>query len=391
MPHNSHKARTLAWVFFSTTVLLAGSLVWSWRYFYKLMPVPDAPPLPLTAAPQQISPLQVHFQLDVPGRGEIFPALESERPSDYWPLALLTISNTGDHPAIEQISAEVLGWSEPFQQIVMLAPRETRKLPLTPELLPRAYQNIDMRRALLRVEAKEPWADAGFSKQVPVYLHSAFDLYWGPKFANAQLLARWVTPHDPAVLRLVSDARAYMPGGRIRGYDEYTPNQKALEVEVRAEARALFEALRHSGIGYVSSIFTFGNFVDSAQRIRLPQETLSLRNANCIDVSVAYASMLENIGIAPLILIVPGHAFVGLRLAPQSRDVLYLDLTVLPQGTFLSAMRRAENWRAKIPSSQVLTVDVSAARALGIYPMPTPVPAVQTASVPPIDENQGKR
>ena len=378
-------------MFFSTTVLLAGSLVWSWHYFYKLMPVPEAPPLPLTAAPQQISPLQVHFQLDVPGRGEIFPALESERPSDYWPLALLTISNTGDHPAIEQISAEVLGWSEPFQQIVMLAPRETRKLPLTPELLPRAYQNTDMRRALLRVEAKEPWADAGFSKQVSVYLHSAFDLYWGPKFANAQLLARWVTPHDPAVLRLVSDARAYMPGGRIRGYDEYQPNQKALEAEVRAEARALFEALRHSGIGYVSSIFTFGNFVDSAQRIRLPQETLSLRNANCIDVSVAYASMLENIGIAPLILIVPGHAFVGLRLAPQSRDVLYLDLTVLPQGSFASATRRAENWRAKIPSSQVLTVDVSAARALGIYPMPTPVPAVQTASVPPADENQGKR
>src|SRR5438105_15677624 len=93
-----HAARNLAWAFFSTTMLLAISLLWSWRYFYKLMPVPDAPPLPLPAAPQQISPLQVHYQLDVPGRGEIFPALESERPSDYWPLALLTISNTGDHP-----------------------------------------------------------------------------------------------------------------------------------------------------------------------------------------------------------------------------------------------------------------------------------------------------
>jgi hypothetical protein len=383
MPQKScHAARNLAWVFFSTTVLLALSLAWSWRYFYRLMPVPEAPPLPLPAAPQQISPLQVHFQLDVPGRGEIFPALESERPTDYWPLALLTISNTGDHPAIESVSAEVLGWSEPFQQILMLAPRETRKLALTPELLPRAYQNTDMRRAILRVEAKEPWADSGFSKQVPVFLHSAFDLYWGPKFQNAQLLARWVTPHDPSVLRLVSEGRAYMPGGRLRGYDEYQPNEKALEAEVRAEARALFEALRHSGLGYVSSIYTFGNFVDSAQRIRLPEETLSLRNANCIDVSVAYASMLENIGIDPLIFIVPGHAFVGLRLAPHSRDTLYLDLTVLPQGGFLTAIRRAENWRSKIPASQVLTVDISAARALGIYPMPVPVSGIQTASMP---------
>jgi hypothetical protein len=329
----------------------------------------------------QISPLQVQFHLDLPGRGEIFPALESERPSDYWPVAVLTISNTSDHPAIETVRAEVVGWSEPSLQTLMLAPRETRKVALTPNLLPRAFQNTDMRQALLRIDAHEPWSESGFSKQVPVFLHSAFDLYWGSKFSNAQYVARWITPHDPAVLRLVAAARRYMPGGRIRGYDEHARNQNARQAEVRNEARAIFEAMRHSGIGYVSSIFTFGNFVGEAQRIRLPEETLSLRNANCIDVSVAYASALENVGIAPLIVIVPGHAFAGLRLAPQSRDVLYVDLTVLPQGSFQAAVQRAGNWIKKIPGDQVLTVDVGAARALGIYPMPGPVMPAEAPQV----------
>ena len=36
----------------------------------------------------------------------------------------------------------------------------------------------------------------------------------------------------------------------------------------------------------------------------------------------------------PVIVIVPGHAFTGVRLGPNSSDFLYLDLTVLPRGTF---------------------------------------------------------
>jgi hypothetical protein len=50
--------------------------------------------------------------------------------------------------------------------------------------------------------------------------------------------------------------------------------------------------------------------------------------------------------------------------------VLYLDLTVLPNGSFEQAEARARRWLAKTPADRVLTVDVAAARALGIYPMP---------------------
>jgi hypothetical protein len=88
-----------------------------------------------------------------------------------------------------------------------------------------------------------------------------------------------------------------------------------------------------------------------------------------MDVSVAFASAAENIGLQPLVVIVPGHAFAGVRLARDSGKVLYLDLTVLPAGSFAAAVARAESWLRKTPEKKVLVVDVTAARSLGVYPL----------------------
>ena len=113
-----------------------------------------------------------------------------------------------------------------------------------------------------------------------------------------------------------------------------------------------------------------GEHVNEAQRIRLPRETLKLASANCMDVSVAFASAMENLGMQPLVIIVPGHAFAGVRLDRDSPKVLYLDLTVLPDGGFESALARAQGWLKRTPPEELLAVDVAATRALGVYPLP---------------------
>jgi len=92
-------ARALAWVFFLTTIGLAGTLVWGWMFVSKLAlkPLPE-PPLPakLQASSGPASPLQIQYQLNMPGRGEIFPALVGAQAAaaDYWPLATLSIPKT---------------------------------------------------------------------------------------------------------------------------------------------------------------------------------------------------------------------------------------------------------------------------------------------------------
>ena len=107
-------ARTLAILFFITSLVLATALAGTWWYTYRLLksinpPPPD--PLPALLAVAPVSPLQVRYQLDLPGRGEIFPALAASNPSDYWPVAVLTIANTSNRPLLQTVSAEIPQWS----------------------------------------------------------------------------------------------------------------------------------------------------------------------------------------------------------------------------------------------------------------------------------------
>lgn len=364
----------MAALFAFTTLLLAAALAGSWYYVYQYVSregMPPAPALPQAMHPAAgpVSPLQINYKLDLPGRGEIFPALTAGRAADYWPVAVLTISNASDRPVAQTVEAQIPGWSEPAQHSLILGPHSTHNLQISPELLPQAFANQEFRRATLEVRVSSPQGPEHYFQERPVFLHSAYDLYWGKSFSNAQFIARWVTPHDPAVLRLVAEARRYLRSGRMPGYGG--GNKVNVEPQVRAQAAAIFQALRHSGVSYVTSIYTFGDFRSDAQRIRLPQETLTLDTANCIDVSVAFASAVENLGMDPAIVIVPGHAFAGVRLGPEAQDWLYLDLTVLPRGTFQQALGRAEHWLKKTPPNQVLMVDVAAARALRIYPIPS--------------------
>ena len=73
-----------------------------------------------------------------------------------------------------------------------------------------------------------------------------------------------------------------------------------------------------------------------------------------------------------------------MRVGRDAPKVLYLDLTVLPKGTFERAAQRAQYWLRKSKPEEVLTVDVGAARSLGISPLPEgPVVTAQQGSAPP--------
>jgi hypothetical protein len=368
----SHRALgVLATVFFVSTVVLGISLGTTWVYVSRLLqkpaPQPDVPRAKL--AP--VSPLLLQYTLDLPGRGEIFPALAGSSAAEYWPVAVLTITNASERPVLTTINAEVRDWTRPSEITAVIGPREARPVRLNPELLPAAYSNGEVRRAQLNVRVTGPAGDTLFADTRPVLLHSGAELFWGQKFANAQYVARWITPHDPGVMRLVSQARQFLPRGRLGGYNvppDAPPS--VMKRQVRQQAQAVYHALKRTGISYVSSIFVYGEFINQAQRIRLPSETLQLSNANCMDVSVLFASAIENLGMRPVVMIVPGHAFVGVRLGPDSNETLYLDLTVLPQGSFAAAEKRAQEWMQHTDNEHQLMVDVAAARALGIYPLP---------------------
>jgi len=376
MPRLSERsAKLLALIFLVSTVSLAITLA-GWYGFVRkltLSTTPESPKLvrSMPSVNTAVSPLLVNYDLDLPGRGEIFPALVATSATEYWPLAILTIANTSKQPVLQMVSSEIQGWSQKQEFTLVVGPQETRTLQLNPTLLGEAFGLDEVRRATFSIRVTDVNTGTVYAQTRPVLIHAGSDFYWGRQFANAQIISRWVTPHDSAVLQLIADARRFIPNGRFAGYNSArTPAQ--LKAQVTQQARAVFNAMKSTQLSYVSSIFTFGDQTGWAQRIRLPRETLSLKTANCIDVSVAFASAMENLGMDPLIVVVPGHAFTGVRLGPKSSEVLYVDLTVLPRGTFAQARARANGYMEQTPTDRILTVDVSATRKMGIYPLPTP-------------------
>src|SRR5215470_3211188 len=156
--HPGRLARVLAWFFSLTTIGLGVALAWSWLFFTRLAlkPLPE-PTLPARMQPSSgpASPLQIQYQLNMPGRGEIFPALAGAQAADYWPVAVLSVANTSTKAVLQIITAEVRGWSAELRQTAVIGPHEVRTFSLDPELTAKAYENDEIHPATLVVEVQD--------------------------------------------------------------------------------------------------------------------------------------------------------------------------------------------------------------------------------------------
>lgn len=67
----------------------------------------------------------------------------------------------------------------------------------------------------------------------------------------------------------------------------------------------------------------------TSQMIRPISQTLRTVQANCIDGTALFASILRKIGIEPIIVLVPGHAFLGFYPNAQQIQPVFLETTML--------------------------------------------------------------
>jgi hypothetical protein len=135
---------------------------------------------------------------------------------------------------------------------------------------------------------------------------------------------------------------------------------------VHDQVEAIYEALHDRGITYSNTTLSFPA---GSQKIRFPQDALHQAAANCIDGTVLMASALEAIGIEPLIVMVPGHAFLGWRDAPGSPVVEFVETTMIGSQSFATATAYAmsEYYTAEF-ADQATVVDVTVARTDGLLP-----------------------
>lgn len=313
---------------------------------------------------------QVQAGLD----GEIYPvfanyaSLQKQNDRRFGVLTV-TIANAAADPVRQRVSVQVPGWSDQETQVVELAAGASQTLMFAPSFLPRFYQNREIIAATALVSVADMEGRGVYETTVPVRLRSSEDMYWGQDFKYASFIASWVTPHDSQVEAVLAQAKRYTADHRLPGYEDWK-NAGEQERETYREARAIYTALQRMGLSYVKSSLTLGGHQDLSERVRMPQVSLRQSSINCIDAAVMYASLFENLGMDAKVIIVPGHAYVGVRVAPASPKFLLIDGALTGWATFSTAVSSAEIGLAKRGPSSVTQVMIPEARSAGIYPMP---------------------
>jgi hypothetical protein len=67
----------------------------------------------------------------------------------------------------------------------------------------------------------------------------------------------------------------------------------------------------------------------TSQHVRSFEEALASGQANCVDGTVLFASLLRKIGIDVQLVLVPGHMFLSYFLQPNQQQRQALETTVL--------------------------------------------------------------
>lgn len=127
---------------------------------------------------------------------------------------------------------------------------------------------------------------------------------WRVTDNNVTSLAAFVQPQDP-ILSTIQDGALQILKERDQdaawsGYQN--------SMHVRPMVEALYEAVLSIGVNYSEPP---AGWDASGQRIRSPQTVVQEKLGTCLDTALLFASLLEKVGLAPLVAIIPGHAFVG--------------------------------------------------------------------------------
>jgi hypothetical protein len=195
---------------------------------------------------------------------------------------------------------------------------QIRRMGFIPPMLPHALDNLTAEEhtsvhvTVSDLNAREYY----YVNDIALTLHSRWVMQWTKE--NLPQIAAWVTPDDKAVAGLLENAfpslkaQRAAPQGLI-GYQHATPQQ------VIAQVDAIYDALLHYSIRYIQETVPYDGTDLSAgatEKILLPAEVLKQHSGMCIELTTLLASAVERIGLEAEIVLIPGHAFLGVAVTP---------------------------------------------------------------------------
>lgn len=225
----------------------------------------------------------------------------------------------------------------------------------------------------LHVQVTDASKHLYYDNTVAFALHSRWLMQWTRE--NLRRIAAWVTPNDSAVEGLVQKAQGYLQNQPAPVPDGMVGYKGTSAQQVRDEVDALYDALRLSyHIKYVQESIPYSgtDASNAVENIKLPKEILHQHSGMCIELTALLAAAVESIGLHPAIVIVPGHAFLGVAVEENNANSQYWDAVdlnnnIAADSANVDADTMYMNYKAQ--NALIDTIVMSDARAAGIGPM----------------------
>jgi hypothetical protein len=274
---------------------------------------------------------------------------------DHHPLVTCKVRNARKEVTRRlRITSFIEGFSTRAIDTVELKAYKEHEFDQLPVLLPERVQTLnEMTRATLNIMLEDLDGRVELHKTAPIWLLAKTT---APLAVRDPKTEQWldltpyfgafVTPNAPSITEFRGTVARYHSNERLVGYQQADPTLGVEEKAaiVRTQVKAVFDALKaEANVRYIHSYIAFSPEEGTAtQRVRLPSESLEQGQANCIDGTVLFASLLEAISLSPAIVVVPGHAFVAWETWLGSDEWQYLETTMIHSHDFEVACATAE-------------------------------------------------
>lgn len=112
--------------------------------------------------------------------------------------------------------------------------------------------------------------------------------------------------------------------------DSFTGYQSGSDEEVLRQVYAIWDLLVARDVRYSSITKTAADSdIILSQNVRLLEDTVNNQQANCVDGSVLFVSLLRKIDIESNLILVPGHCYMGFYLDREKTKFLALETTLV--------------------------------------------------------------
>ncbi len=311
----------------------------------------------------------VHICIDAPKA--IYSAFYPSYLAQHYPVFSVEYSST--QPTNLFISATINGFSQMQTQPVQ-ASYFTQKVNFTPPMNGQVLHNLTSEDATtLHIVVTDSSAHTYYLNDIPLLLHSRWLMLWTKN--NLSRIAAWVTPNDATIVTLVTNASNYLSNQQAPAPTALIGYNHASQQQVIDQVDAIYDALLSQKIHYVQATVPYtgdSSNTNATEEIKLPGEVMQQHSGMCIELTLLLASAVERIGLDPEIIIIPGHAFLGVATTADDKHFAYWDAVDLNNGVAGdSANIMADKlYQQNLNQHTIIaTISVKAAMHNGIGPM----------------------